>query len=413
MPTLNVTLPALHTSQRRVVDSDKRFRVLACGRRWGKTRLGAALCIYVALSGGRSWWCAPSYPMSIVGWRLIHRLALQIPDVEIRKAERSITFPTGGEIWVRSADNPDSLRGEGLDFAVLDECAFMKEPAWQEAIRPALSDRQGRAMFISTPKGRNWFWRLWQRCQDDNDSEWQGWQLPTSDNPYIADEEIEAARKSLPERIYRQEYLALFIDDSGGVFRGIMQAATAIPESKPQPAGQYIIGVDWGKHNDFTVLTVLNAANRSLVHMDRFNQIDYAVQVNRLVALHERFKSTAIIAERNSMGDPLIEQLQRRGMPVYPFITTNATKARAIDELGLAFERGDIQIINEPVLVGELQAYEMERLPSGMMRYNAPQGLHDDCVMSLAIGWQGLMELEEPALPSVMTQQDYTTISPY
>jgi hypothetical protein len=413
MPTLDVTLPALHTSQRRVADSLARFRVLACGRRWGKTRLGAALCTVTALNGGRAWWTAPSYPMSVVGWRLIKRLALQIPGVEVRRAERSIMFPTGGEIWVRSADNPDSLRGEGLDFAVLDECAFMKEEAWSESLRPALSDRQGRAMFISTPKGRNWFWRLWQRCQDENADEWQGWQLPTSDNPYIVDEEIEAARLGSTEKVYQQEYLAMFLDDAGGVFRRVMDAATAVAENGPQPAGQYVIGVDWGKHNDFTVLAVINAANRSLVHMDRFNQIDYAIQVNRLVALHERFNSSAIIAERNSMGDPLIEQLQRRGLPVYPFTTTNATKARAIDELGLSFERGDIQIINDPVLIGELQAYEMERLPSGMMRYNAPAGMHDDCVMSLAIGWQGMLEMEEPAAGGVLTDHEEITISPY
>jgi hypothetical protein len=89
------------------------------------------------------------------------------------------------------------------------------------------------------------------------------------------------------------------------------------------------------------------------------------------------------------MGEPLVEQLQRDGLPVQPFLTTNATKAAAIDALALAFERGDIRILNDPVLIGELQAYEMERLPSGMMRYNAPSGMHDDTVMSLALAWQG------------------------
>jgi len=88
---------------------------------------------------------------------------------EVRKVDRQIILPMGGEVTVRSADDPDSLRGEGLDFVVMDECAFMQENAWIEALRPALSDRQGRAMFISTPKGRNWFWRIWQRGLDDGE----------------------------------------------------------------------------------------------------------------------------------------------------------------------------------------------------------------------------------------------------
>jgi hypothetical protein len=153
--------------------------------------------------------------MANVGWRLINQLGQQIPGTEIYKADRRIILPTGGEMSVRSADNPDSLRGESLDLAVLDECAFMAEATWLEAIRPALSDKQGAAMFISTPKGHNWFWRLYQMA--NTHSEYAAWQIPTSDNPYILDTEIEAARLTLPERIYQQEYQAMFLDDAGGV----------------------------------------------------------------------------------------------------------------------------------------------------------------------------------------------------
>ena len=388
MPTLDVTLPSLHTSQRRVADSDARFRVLACGRRWGKTRLGAALCTVTALNGGRAWWTAPSYPMSVVGWRLIKRLALQIPGVDIRRAERSITFPTGGEIWVRSADNPDSLRGEGLDFVVLDECAFMKEEAWSEAIRPALSDRQGRAMFISTPKGRNWFWRLWQRCQDGHDIDWHGWQLPTSDNPYIADDEIEAARKGSTEKIFQQEYLAMFLEDAGGVFRRVMDAATATALDGGKEGRQYIIGADWGRSNDYTVFTVIDVESKEMVYGDRFTQIDYNIQAGRLKALYNRFPGS-IIAEYNSMGGPIVERLQMEGLPVTGFTTTNKTKEVLIRGLESAFENGEIRILPDPILIGELQAYEQERMAMGW-RFGAPEGMHDDTVISLALAWSGL-----------------------
>ena len=129
---------------------------------------------------------------------------------------------------------------------------------------------------------------------------------------------------------------------------------------------------------------------RAVVCMDRFNQIDYAVQRGRLVALAERYRPSVILAESNAMGEPIIEQLQRDGLPVRAFQTTNATKAAIIESLALAFEQGSIKILNDPVLIGELQAYEMNRLPSGMTRYSAPEGLHDDTVMSLALAYEAV-----------------------
>lgn len=346
-------------------------------------------CMGIAAAHGRAWWVAPSYKMSEVGWRPLRRLAGQIPGAEIRKVDRQVILPGGGEVSVRSADNPDSLRGEGLDFVVLDECAFMQEAAWNEALRPSLADREGNALFISTPKGRNWFWRLWQLGQGGGD-EWHSWTFTSYTNPYIKDSEIDAAKALLPERVFRQEFMAEFIDDAGGVFRHVMDAATATEQQAAQAGHEYVFGVDWGKHNDWTVITVLDITDKALVYMDRFNQIDYVVQSNRLKALASRFQPVTIIAESNSMGDPLIEYLGRDGLPVTPFNTSNATKTAAIDGLALAFEQGAIRILSDPVLIGELQAYEMERLPSGQLRYNAPAGMHDDCVVSLAIGWTGV-----------------------
>ena len=382
-----IKLPPLHPRQREIALDDARFKVAAAGRRFGKTRLGAALCMMTAGAGGRAWWVAPTYPVAQVGWRLIRRMALQIPGAEVRQAERIATLPNGGEIQVRSADNPDSLRGEGLDFVVFDECAFIHEDAWQEALRPALADRKGRALFISTPKGRNWFWRLWQRCIDDHDHEWRGWQLPTAANPYIDPTEIEAARLGLPERIFAQEFLAQFLDDAGGVFRRVIDAATAAAQDGMIGGHEYTFGVDWGRSNDFTAIAVLDVTTAELVALDRFNQIDYSLQLARLTALYERFRPRAVVAEANSMGQPLVEQLQAAGMPVVPFTTTAASKQIAVDALALAFERGSLRIIPDATLIAELQAYEAERLPSGMLRYGAPNGMHDDTVMALMLAW--------------------------
>ena len=386
---VKATLPSLHPGQRVVALHPARFRVLACGRRWGKTRLGSALCIKTAADGGRAWWVAPTYPVATVGWRLVKRLAQQVPGAVIRQGDRLVILPGGGEVQVRSADNPDSLRGEGLDFVVMDECAFMKEEAFTEALRPALSDRQGRAMFISTPKGRNWFWRLYQRCIDEQDTEWHGWQLPTASNPYIDPKEIAAARAGLPERIFAQEYLAEFLDDAGGVFRRVMDAATLSPLSQPQPGRAYVAGVDVADAADFTVISIMDAKTREQVYMDRFNRVGYEALEDRIHAAYQRWSIQTIVIEDNSIGQPVIDHLRRRGMRIVPFHTSSVSKMPLIQSLQSAFEHGALRILNDPIQTGELQAYESKRTASGFS-YSAPEGMHDDTVMALALAWYAI-----------------------
>lgn len=380
MPTVQINANP-HPGQTEVHGSPARFKVLACGRRWGKTRLGVNECLDVAAQGGRAWWIAPTYKMSEVGWRPLRRIGAQA-GAELRKADRQIFFPGGGEVGVRSADNPDSLRGEGLDFLVMDECAYIRERAWMEALRPALSDRTGGAMFISTPAGRNWFWRLYQRAATDD--EWAAWSFPTSANPYIATSEIDAARGNLPEQTFRQEYLAEFIEDAGLVFRNILACVDGAP-AKLDAETAYVMGVDWGQQKDFTVLTVMDTATAQVVEIDRFNQIGWHVQRGRLVALAEKWGVGHILAEANSIGGPNIEQLQNEGLPVVGFTTTNQSKQKIIVALQLAFERSEIVIPDDDILIAELQAFEASRLPSGKWRYEAAEGFHDDMVISLAL----------------------------
>jgi hypothetical protein len=335
--------------------------------------------------------------MAAFGWRTIKELGLQLPHARKWDVDRMLILPSGGNVHVRSADDPDSLRGEGLDFVVLDECAFMKEITWSHVLRPSLSDREGRALFISTPKGRNWFWRLWQRGQDDKYQDWASWSFKTAENPFIQKQEIETARFSLPQMVFAQEYLGEFLADAGGVFRKVVEAATAEEQQNAQEGHSYVMGVDWGKYQDFTVFTIFDTTEKSVIYMDRFNQIDYTVQVGRLKVLYDRFKPRLIAVERNSIGDPLIEVLERDGLPIEPFLTTNASKANLIDELSLAFERGHLRILPDPVLVGELQAYEATRLPSGMLRYSAPNGIGDDTVISLALAvWASKQRTSRP-----------------
>ena len=376
-----------HAGQLEVHNSDARFKVLSAGRRWGKTRLGVNECLDAASKGGRAWWVSPSYKTSEVGWRPLRQITRKIPGAEIRLVDRVVNFPGGGFVAVRSADNPDSLRGEGLDFVVMDECAFMQREAWTEAIRPALSDRQGKVLFISTPKGRNWFWEIYQRGVSGEEG-WQSWTFPTANNPYIAKEEIDAAKRDLPEMIFRQEYLAEFIDDAGGVFRRVQEAAVLEPREYEE-GKQYIAGVDVAASVDFTVVSVLDAESKDQVYLDRFNRVDYPVLIDRMEAIYHRYHMTSMVVESNSIGRPVIDELVTRGLNIIPFTTTSATKQSIIQNLQAAFENGQIRILNNPVLVGELLSFESKRNASGGFSYSAPDGMNDDCVMSLAIAWYG------------------------
>ena len=378
-----------HPGQKEVHDHPARFKILSAGRRWGKTRLGVHECLDIASQGGRAWWVAPSYKTSEVGWRPLRRMGQKI-GAEVRLVEKLINLPGGGSVQVRSADDPNSLRGEGLDLVVMDENAFIKEAAWIEALRPALSDRQGKALFISTPKGHNWFWRLWIQGQDENNVDFMSWQFPTSNNPYIEPTEIEAARKSLPERVFEQEYLANFVDDAGGVFRRVMDAATADEQITPTEGHQYIAGVDVASLVDYTVAVVMDVTTGEMAYMDRFNRVDYNILEDRLEAIYRRFNLDMITIESNSIGQGVVDHLTNRNMTVNTFTTTNATKHAAITGLQSAFEHSRIKILNDPVLIGELQAFEAKRNASGTFSYAAPDGMHDDTVMALAIAWNGL-----------------------
>ncbi len=218
MPTLRLRLPSLHPKQTEIEASDARFVIVVAGRRFGKTRYGVRKCVQVAASGGLAWWIAPSYKLARPGWRALLRIARQIPGVKINRSERLVEFPGGGEVQIRTGKDPDDLRGEGLAFAVLDEAAYMKSEVWFEAIRAALADQRGGALFISTPAGAvNWLADLWEKAADDPD--WERFRYTTHDNPYIDELEIAAMRKELGSLLSAQEIDAEFLDEIGTVFK--------------------------------------------------------------------------------------------------------------------------------------------------------------------------------------------------
>jgi hypothetical protein len=393
MATRELTLKLLrpHQQQQHIIDNAARFNVVPCGRRFGKTTLGIQLLATPETLPHPQAWLSPTYKMLLEVWREVEqRLAPIVTRRSIQ--ERRLELLTGGVIEFWSMDN-DVARGRKYRRVIVDEAGMVPGlmDAWNYSIRPTLADLSGDAFFFGTPKGRNDFWRLFQMANDSHNTEWAAFSMASQYNPHVPPAEFEAMQASLPERVYQQEILAAFLEDGGGVFRGVMRAVDGdCWQDEPIAGHQFIMGVDWGKHSDFTVLTVIDVTLGHVCHIDRFNQIDYSFQVQRLKVLADKFRPAQIIAEQNSMGDPIIEQLRIMQLPVTPFVTTNATKKAAIEALSLAFERDEIRIPDDAVLIGELQAYELEQLPSGNVRYNAPSGMHDDAVMSLAIGWSGM-----------------------
>ena len=386
MTTLTLALPKPHSAQRRTLREAHRFNVLCCGRRWGKTVIGVDRLIKSPLKGQPAAYFSPTYKMGTEVWRAVKKLLRPVIS-SVNAQERRIELITGGVIDFWSLDSPDSIRGRKYATAVIDEAAMVGdlETAWLEVIRPTLADYEGGAWLLSTPRGQNYFKVLFDHGQDPLNLDWASWQMPTSTNPHIKATEVEAMRRGLPYQRYAQEVLAIFSENAGGVFRNVMDAATAVWQNEAVKGHSYVFGVDWGRSYDYTVVSVKDVTMNQIVCQDRFTETGYDMQVGRLRGIYDRFKPYTILAEKNSFGDALIEDLVNLDLPVQPFVTTNASKKQVIEELALAFEQHTLAILSDSVLISELQAYEYKLTPSGNFTYNAPTGKHDDTVIATAL----------------------------
>lgn len=355
------------------------------GRRGGKTLAAAQEAVRLALTipGGIGWIVAPTYPISRVAWRQFLKAMPKQLIKSHNKAERIIELVNGHIIECRSAHKPEDLVGEGLDWLWIDEAARVKREAWEESLRPTLSDKKGRAFFTTTPRGRNWVWELYCLGQDRLQPEYENFHFPTSGNPYIDPTEIELARKTLPEMVFRQEYLAEFLDDVNQVFRYVRRQAIGAFE-EPQPSCSYVMGADLAKHVDFTVLTVLRVDTDSVVAWDRFNEIDWSLQKQRIVALAQKYRAMVLL-DSTGVGDPVFDDLKRSGIRVEGYRFTNETKTQLVEYLAMAIEQGKVTYPGIPELINELESFEYEITRAGNVKYGAPEGQHDDCVMSLAL----------------------------
>jgi hypothetical protein len=425
-----IELADLHPGQWRVRDAARRFNVINCGRRWGKSTLGIDLALDSALDGLKVAYYEPSYPMLTEVWReLVRRLPPPIGKPSTQ--EHRIDIANGGVIDLWSLESRDSSRGRAYHRVIVDEAAKVPEllDVWQHVIRPTLSDFSGDAWFLSTPRGFNDFETLYGMGQDEDRTDWVAHTAPTSDNPHIAPAEIASARRDLDPRVFGQEYLADFLSDANAVFtEGLdtqswltrLPTPDLIPHATwvyryPDHRSTYLMGVDVAEgleHGDRSCAIVLerDTLGRCIeaAHLCGTYPTDtWAEYVDQLACAY----GGLLGVERNNHGHAVLDHLRRfaagrRHTPYrlyqeqaplrsptaggiathtggWGWATTPASKPLLIDELEEALRTGQFLYGSER-LRRQLRAYQRDEKG----RTSAPSGKHDDCIMSGGIAFQ-------------------------
>lgn len=387
MTTLNVNL---HPNQIDVFNDPARFKVLICGRRWGKSTLAAYIVLIAALSkkDGTYFLVSPTYSQTSIIWRMIKKIIPMNLVEKIMEGDKYIQFKNGSLIFAKSGDSPDALRGEGLDGVVLDEAAMLKREVWEQAIRPALADKEGWAVFISTPKGRNYLFNLYLKGKNDLTGLYMSFKYTSYDNPFVKKEELDEMILGLPELEYRQEIMADFIEGSGTVFKNYGEVIGNTLE-EPIPGEYYYIGVDLGRHEDFTVITAGKLSSQTVVYLERFNKTNWVFIRDRIVEVYNKFYKGVVYIDSTGMGDPIYEDLATE-INIVGVKFTQQMKHALINNLAIMIEQQRIHLPDDPQLVEEFEAYTYKTAPSGAVQYGAPSGFHDDIVISVALCAYGM-----------------------
>ena len=401
---VSVRLHRLHPGQVSVAQHPARFRVVMCGRRYGKSALGIRLACDQALAGQPVGWFAPSYKLALEAWR---ELSQRLQPVISRQNEQDkrMELVTGGVIEVWTLDSPDPARGRKYALAIIDEAGIAKDllDVWQAAIRPTLVDLGGRALFLGTPKGRrHGFVTLFNRGLTGDDADWQSFRASTLENPYIPPEEIEIARKELPPEIFQQEFEGIPTDDGANPFglEAIRKAVGPLSDKKP-----VVFGVDLARSMDYTVVCGLDAWMQVCV-LERWQ----APWADTKARIKEMVKDVPIVADATGVGDAIVADLQQMGVNVSPHVFTQSSKLRLMQRLIATFQAGDLKL-PDGWLQSELEAFEFTYTANGV-RYEAPKGYHDDGVMALALsihGWDRVQAVKpEPAKMGLVFADDPT-----
>ena len=398
--------------QREVVHSATRFRILRAGRRWGKTELACHESLMAALQADDQmvWWIANNDRTVRRGYRKmltqIPRDLLSADPPSDRANDRVLQFTNGSRIEFYTAGTPDALIGEGVNFVVVDEAATIPENIWSQRVRPTLVDANGRALIISTPRGRNWFFRLWNRGQEERHSEYESWHYTSYDNPHIPDAEIDELIATEPDIIARQEYLAEFVANAASMFT---LKDEVVVEGLQPPEGWVVIGIDLAKKEDFTVIDGVNADTKLPCYFERMNSTSWPVQEDAIVEAHHMLMADSAVEgvtigiDSTGVGDVVFDHLEDRGLDVVPINFSGGTvtqKERMVRLLASDLENKEAFIHENQR--DEFQEYEYRISPNGRYQFEATSG-HDDKVSAKLIQhW--ILNHEAP--PSVQISSD-------
>lgn len=407
-----------HPTQKEWLLDDHPVKVAACGRRWGKTESAAVdVATYaIANDGSVQMIVAPTYDQSRLISNGVERLLMARADIRRHARITRTPYPNlrvrHSRIMARTADDDGrNLRGHSADRVIVDEAAFVRDVVIEEVIGPMLADRNGRLMMISTPFGKNHFYRAFlEGCGKGDEARSQSrrfrsFRFPSWSNPHISSEYIEHQRAVITERQFRTEYEAEFVDDQSSVFPwSDIEAACRKPDgSSTHQICETVAGVDWARYSDYTAVVVVGIVERNpcvssaspsyhVLAVDRFNRMQWRAQVERAADLLCRFRVRLVAADQTSVGDPLLEMLKHvvwneRGLDarIEGVVFTSQTKREMIDNLAIKLAQRDLSLPPRSPLVKELQAYEYELTDSGNVRTGARRGCHDDCVCALAL----------------------------
>ena len=366
---MRLELPEPHINQQRILDSSARFRVVMCGRRFGKSELSQIEIISNALLGYNVAYITPTYKLAK---NFFEKLTKVVP-FENNKSDLIITFPTDGTIEFFTGERLDNLRGRKFHFIVIDEASFIPnlEDGWLNSIRPTLTDYKGRALFVSTPKGKNYFYSLFMNGGED----WESFKFSTYDNPYIDKHEIDDARNHLPLAVFEQEYMANPMENAANPF-GSTKINECIKPISSLPPAYY--GIDLAKSFDWTVIIGLDV-NGQVSYFNRF-QKDWKQTKETILTID---RSKPVMIDSTGVGDAITEDLQKHFNSMTGFKYTSASKQQLMELLASTIHNNQVSF---PLgnIKDELDVFEYQYTATGV-RYNAPAGFHDDCVNALAL----------------------------
>jgi hypothetical protein len=379
----------------KIEDPTIKYITLCSGRQIGKTLLAQNLFLKWAIENNNSnlMFVFPVYSQARKVYSEIEKVLGGTPLlVSSNKSNYEMGLVNGSKMIFRSAENGDSLRGYTLDFLIIDEAAYIRDDVWNTILKPTILVRGRKVLFISTPRGKNWFYGQHLRGLDQDQTQYLTLAGSSFDNPYIEHDELNEAKKTLPEDVFRQEILGEFVDSGGEVFQDIDRYCILPSFQPPQSNKKYYAGIDVGRQNDYSVLSIFDQEG-NLVYLYRERQKSWGEIVGYLAQKLGEYKAVCQI-EVNSVGDVVYEQLKQKYQDIHPFVTTNSSKQNIIEDFIYGTNEGQIKLVSEqvsPEMYRELKSFTYDYSPkTRRITYQAAQGAHDDIVMSLCIGFNSL-----------------------